>query len=134
MSDPKQILVERDGHVARVVINRPERRNALSRAAWQSLAAAFDNLAVDPGIRLVILAGAGDHAFCAGNDISEFAEKRSTPSSSRRTTEWWSMPTTSFGQSRSPLLRECGATPWAGVSSSCSYAISRSPAPVPASR
>ena len=79
MNNPKQILVRRDGHVARVVINRPERRNALSLAAWQSLAAAFDNLAADPGVRLVILTGAGDHAFCAGNDISEFAKKRSTP-------------------------------------------------------
>ena len=49
MNDPRQILVERDGHVARVVINRPERRNAISFAAWQSLAAAFDNLAADSG-------------------------------------------------------------------------------------
>ena len=79
MNDPKQILVERDGHVARVIINRPERRNAISFAAWQSLAAAFGNLAADPGVRVVILTGAGDRAFCAGNDISEFADKRSTP-------------------------------------------------------
>jgi len=79
MNNPKQILVQRDRHVARVTINRPERRNAISLAAWQSLAAAFDNLAADPGVRAVILTGAGDRAFCAGNDISEFAEKRSTP-------------------------------------------------------
>ena len=79
MNDPKQILVQRDGHVARVVINRPQRRNAISFAAWQSLAASFDNLAADPGVRVVVLTGAGDRAFCAGNDISEFAEKRSTP-------------------------------------------------------
>ena len=79
MNDPKQILVQRDGHVARVVINRPERRNAISFAAWQSLAASFDNLAADPGVRVIVLTGAGDRAFCAGNDISEFAEKRSTP-------------------------------------------------------
>ena len=79
MNDPKQILVERDGHVARVIINRPGRRNALSLAAWQSLAAAFDNLAADPEVRVVVLTGAGEQAFCAGNDISEFAEKRSTP-------------------------------------------------------
>ena len=79
MNDPKQILVERDAHVARVVINRPDRRNALSFAAWQSLAAAFDNLAADPEVRVVVLTGAGERAFCAGNDISEFAEKRSTP-------------------------------------------------------
>ena len=79
MNDPKQILVEREGRVARVTINRPERRNAVSFAAWQSLAAAFENLAADPEVRVVVLTGAGDRAFCAGNDISEFAEKRSTP-------------------------------------------------------
>ena len=79
MSDPRGILVERGEHVARVTINRPERRNALSLAGWQSLAAAFENLAADPEVRAVILTGAGDRAFCAGNDISEFAEKRSTP-------------------------------------------------------
>ena len=79
MNDPKQILVEREGHVARVTINRPERRNAVSFAAWQSLAASFENLDADPGVRVVVLTGAGDRAFCAGNDISEFAEKRSTP-------------------------------------------------------
>ena len=79
MDDPKQILVERDGHVARVVVNRPSRRNALSFAAWQSLAAAFDNLVADTEVRVIVLTGAGDRAFCAGNDISEFAEKRSTP-------------------------------------------------------
>ena len=79
MDDPKQILVARDEHVARVTINRPNRRNALSLAAWQSLAAAFDNLAADREVRVVVLTGAGERAFCAGNDISEFAEKRSTP-------------------------------------------------------
>ena len=79
MNDPKQILVEREGQVARVTINRPERRNAVSFAAWQSLAAAFENLAADPEVRVIVLTGAGDRAFCAGNDISEFAEKRSTP-------------------------------------------------------
>ena len=79
MNDPKQILVERQGHVARVTINRPERRNAVSFAAWQSLAASFENLAADTEVRVIVLTGAGDRAFCAGNDISEFAAKRSTP-------------------------------------------------------
>ena len=59
MNDPRQILVERDGQVARVIINRPERRNAVSFAAWQSLAASFDNLAADPDVRVVVLTGAG---------------------------------------------------------------------------
>ena len=79
MNDPKQILVERDGHVARVTISRPQRRNALSLAAWQSLAASFYNLDADQEVRVIVLTGAGDRAFCAGNDISEFADKRSTP-------------------------------------------------------
>ena len=64
--------------MARVTINRPERRNAISFAAWQSLATACDRLAADPRVRVVVLTGAGDRAFCAGNDISEFAGKRST--------------------------------------------------------
>lgn len=79
MNDPRQILVEREGYAARVIINRPERRNAVSFAAWQSLAASFENLAADPEVRIIVLTGAGDRAFCAGNDITEFAEKRSTP-------------------------------------------------------
>jgi enoyl-CoA hydratase/carnithine racemase len=61
--------------VAVVTIDRQARRNALNLRAWRDLAAGFRTLAADPGVRLVVLTGAGGH-FCAGADISEFAEVR----------------------------------------------------------
>jgi enoyl-CoA hydratase/carnithine racemase len=61
--------------VAIVTIDRPARRNALNLAAWRDLAASFRARAEERQVRLVILTGAGGH-FCAGADISEFAEQR----------------------------------------------------------
>jgi len=56
-----------------VTINRPEKRNALSRAVVRELGAAFDRVAEDPAIRAAIITGAGDVAFVAGADIGELA-------------------------------------------------------------
>ena len=61
--------------IAVVTIDRPARRNALNLAAWRDLAGAFRALARQRERRLVILTGAGGH-FCAGADISEFAQVR----------------------------------------------------------
>lgn len=74
MSEP--ILVERDGPVATVILNNPERRNALSRAAWAMLAERMTELSTDLDLRCVILRGAGDKAFAAGADIAEFPAMR----------------------------------------------------------
>ena len=59
--------------IALVTINRPEKRNALSRAVMRELGAAFDCVAEDPAIRAAIVTGAGDVAFVAGADIGELA-------------------------------------------------------------
>jgi enoyl-CoA hydratase len=59
--------------IALVTINRPEKRNALSRAVVRELGAAFDRVAEDPAIRAAIVTGAGDVAFVAGADIGELA-------------------------------------------------------------
>jgi enoyl-CoA hydratase/carnithine racemase len=61
--------------VAVVTIDRPARRNALNLEAWRDLAAAFRGLAADRDVRLAVLTGASGH-FCAGADISEFAQVR----------------------------------------------------------
>lgn len=63
------ILVERDGHVATVTLNRPERRNALDAEARGALVAAFAQLDADMDVRVVVLTGAGT-AFCAGTDLA----------------------------------------------------------------
>lgn len=61
------------GHAATVILNRPEKRNALSRLLLAELAQAFDDLHQERRVRAVILAGAGT-AFCAGMDLAEMRE------------------------------------------------------------
>jgi len=74
MSDP--ILVSRDGAIATVALNNPERLNALNRAMWDRLGAAMRELSADEALRCVVLRGAGEKAFAAGADIAEFASER----------------------------------------------------------
>lgn len=62
-------LIERDGAVATLTFNRPERRNALSPEAACRFADAIEDIAGDAAIRVVILTGAGDKAFCSGGDL-----------------------------------------------------------------
>ena len=71
------ILVERDGPIATVILNNPERRNALNRQAWADLADCMAELSADLSLRCVIVRGAGNKAFAAGADIAEFETERS---------------------------------------------------------
>jgi len=67
------LLVERRDRVAIITINRPDKRNALNIKTREEGAAALDELAQDDSVRVVVITGAGDKAFIAGADISEFA-------------------------------------------------------------
>jgi enoyl-CoA hydratase len=71
-----EILLERDGPIATVTLNNPERLNALSRAMWQQLGTAMEKLGADESLRCVVVRGAGDKAFAAGADIANFAKER----------------------------------------------------------
>lgn len=75
----EHLITEIHDHIAHLVLNNPSKRNAINLATWQGLGDAFSKLADDPEVRVVIVSGAGDKAFSAGADISEFGEKRSTP-------------------------------------------------------
>jgi 2-(1,2-epoxy-1,2-dihydrophenyl)acetyl-CoA isomerase len=61
------VVVERDGGVLRVRLDRPERRNALDPAAVRSVVAALEDAAVDDGLRVIVVSGTGSD-FCAGAD------------------------------------------------------------------
>ena len=74
MSDP--ILVSRDGAIATVSLNNPERLNALNRAMWARLGVVIRELSEDDSLRCVVVRGAGEKAFAAGTDIAEFAAER----------------------------------------------------------
>lgn len=73
---PKPILVERDGAIATIVLNNPDKRNALAKDSWTKLAYDVAQLSLDDSVRCIIVRGAGDRAFAAGADISEFPELR----------------------------------------------------------
>ncbi len=74
MSGP--VILEQDGNIATVILNNPERMNALSRPMWQSLGETMQSLSADASLRCVILRGAGTRAFGSGADISEFRTER----------------------------------------------------------
>lgn len=74
-----RIQIETRDFITTVTLNHPERRNAMQFEMWRDLADAVEGLQTDDSSRVVILTGAGDKAFCAGNDISEFAYWHATP-------------------------------------------------------
>jgi enoyl-CoA hydratase/carnithine racemase len=79
-----EVLIERgEGGIVTVVLNRPERLNALTWAMWEGVGEAMSALAGDDEIRCIVLRGAGDKAFAPGADIGEFAERRSNAAQAR---------------------------------------------------
>src|SRR3954468_11481322 len=69
------ITLDRRGKVAVLTINRPDKLNALSIQVHTEGAAALDELRKDDSVRVVIMTGAGERAYIAGADISEFEGK-----------------------------------------------------------
>jgi enoyl-CoA hydratase len=72
MIAPTNVLCEVQGRVALLTINRPEKRNALDAATRARFLDLLDVLRTNPEVRVVVITGAGDKAFIAGADISEF--------------------------------------------------------------
>ncbi|MEO8267721.1 MAG: enoyl-CoA hydratase-related protein [Ilumatobacteraceae bacterium] len=69
------IKLTHDGAVATIWLDRPDKRNAMSYAMWESLEEIALHVAADPEVRVVVVRGAGDH-FCAGADITELNVQR----------------------------------------------------------
>src|ERR671915_2341560 len=67
------LLIDRDGAVAVVTINRPKVLNALNTQTLDELRRAVLDLKRDSGVRAIVLTGAGDKSFVAGADINELA-------------------------------------------------------------
>ena len=72
-----KIIAENDGPVGRIILNNPERRNAISLDMWEGISEAFDEFSKNSQIRCVVMSGAGEKAFASGADISQFKERRS---------------------------------------------------------
>jgi enoyl-CoA hydratase/carnithine racemase len=72
MSD--EVRLERRGELAVITLNRPESLNAVNRALRSAMIAALKQANADAAVRAVVLAGAGDRAFCSGQDLAESVE------------------------------------------------------------
>ena len=70
----ENLLYEKDGRITTIIVNRPDKLNALNDAVVAEIGAAFAKAKDDPECGLVILTGAGDKAFVAGADIGELAQ------------------------------------------------------------
>src|SRR4051794_19512466 len=68
------VLCERQGPVAIVRLNRPEKHNAVNRELSAALIETFNELEADDDVLVTVITGAGERAFCAGGDMSERSE------------------------------------------------------------
>jgi enoyl-CoA hydratase/carnithine racemase len=79
----EELLLRREGVIATVVLNRPEKLNALTKAMWRRLGEMVRELGADDALRCIVLRGAGGRAFSPGNDIAEFATERANAAQAR---------------------------------------------------
>src|SRR2546427_3873871 len=70
----EDVLVERDGPTALLTFNRPDARNTMTFAMYETLHDACASLDADPTVRVLVLKGAGDRAFASGTDIRQFLD------------------------------------------------------------
>jgi enoyl-CoA hydratase/carnithine racemase len=100
------ILIERDGDIATVVLNRPEKLNALTKPMWQRLGDVFLELGADDSVRCIILRGAGEKAFAPGNDIGEFENERSNVEQARAYGQVMTRTIEAIGHCRHPVVAQ----------------------------
>jgi enoyl-CoA hydratase/carnithine racemase len=87
MTQESTLYLERRGPVATIVINRPAQRNAISYAMWLEIGRLTREIAAADEVRAVVIRGAGEEAFSAGADISEFDRYRNNSAQARRYSE-----------------------------------------------
>ncbi|MBB4930423.1 enoyl-CoA hydratase/carnithine racemase [Lipingzhangella halophila] len=84
---PDELLIDREGAVATLTINRPDSRNAISLGMYQELPKLVQSVDNDPNVKVLVVRGAGTKAFAAGADIHEFEEVRGNAESARNYNE-----------------------------------------------
>ena len=71
-----QLIVSKGNGVGTIKFNNQARRNAMTFEMWEGLGIVVEDFNTDPDVRVIVVSGEGGKAFCAGADISQFAEKR----------------------------------------------------------
>lgn len=70
--EKNSIFLKKDGNIGWIVLNQPEKRNAISKAMWEMFPSILEDAKNDKNIKVVVVRGSGNQAFAAGADISEF--------------------------------------------------------------
>jgi enoyl-CoA hydratase len=104
MTSYQFLLVERDGPVGVVTLNRPQERNPLNSHLQHELMDALEVLDADATIRCIVITGAGDHVFAAGGDMKEMVQQSSTAMLLSDFGQWWER----MDRIRKPLVAAVG--------------------------
>lgn len=79
-----ELYIKKDGKIATLIINRPEKKNSFTLAMFNELGTLLDDLQADPEVKVLIIRGVDKTAFSAGADISEFLENRFAPEQAKK--------------------------------------------------
>ncbi len=79
-----RVLAEIDGPIGTLLFNNPARHNALSLDMWEAVPTVLEAFERDPHVRVIVVRGAGEKAFVAGADVSQFETERATPETVER--------------------------------------------------
>lgn len=74
----RRMIARIEGAIGWMIFNNPERRNAVSLDMWEAVPTILDRFEADPAVRVIVLVGAGEKAFVAGADISQFEQQRAS--------------------------------------------------------
>ena len=134
-----RLLAERRGGIGIMTVSQPDKLNALTLRMWNELPAAVAELRDDPAVRVIVVRGAGEEAFSAGADISEFPENRSTPDAADRYSRSVGAALTALAETRKPtiaMLHGVCAGGGGGIAVSCAlrFADDRLRFSIPAAR
>jgi enoyl-CoA hydratase len=101
---PGEILLSREGTIATVMLSNPHKLNALDLAMWNRLGEVMRELDRDKSLRCVVMRGAGEEAFAAGADISEFEKTRNNSKVARKYGEQLEKTMDAIGGCRHPIV------------------------------
>lgn len=99
-----RLQTAQEGPIGWLTFNQPERLNAVRRDMWDALPAAVAGLTSAPGVRAIVVRGAGEKAFISGADIAEFEAQRHDAASNRGFTEAVTAATASLVEARVPVI------------------------------
>lgn len=99
-----QIIARKEEQIGWLIFNNPSRRNAVSLAMWEAIPLVLADFEADPDVRVVVLTGAGNKAFVAGADISEFDQVRNSEANVTYYAEQVSAANAAISAARKPTI------------------------------